>query len=326
MRTGNLAPSIVRLATLLLWTCCTHAVHAGSLQDVQFPKPITSAQYEKALKDAALPAEERAAFDAYVDDWQRLRDRTLRPLRLELEDVNAKRIGAIEAVRQQIAAREPALEETPEEPEEGPAEYARVLQATSAEQAAMRTKVRQAYDRIGQLDARLVGALRAGPRTPEQSRALDALARERASRLASAMVRSTVGWRASPVLAKMPSAPKDLDPKVAAAFSDRMDRLQRESLPLLQKLAQVSLEDGEQDEAERAADDALIALRLKAIGEIGSTLPADPGLAWVDSARARMLQGVTWGAERAHGGAEGAERAGDAGPCRVHAHARACRG
>jgi len=303
MRTGNLAPSIVRLATLLLWTCCTHAVHAGSLQDAQFPKPITSAQYEKALKDAALPAEERAAFDAafdaYVDDWQRLRDRTLRPLRLELEDVNAKRIGAIEAVRQQIAAREPALEETPEEPEEGPAEYARVLQATNAEQAAMRTKVRQAYDRIGQLDARLVGALRAGPRTPEQSRALDALARERASRLASAVVRSTVGWRASPVLAKMPSAPKDLDPKVAAAFSDRMDRLQRESLPLLQKLAQVSLEDGDQDEAERAADDALIALRLKAIGEIGSTLPADPGLAWVDSARARMLQGVTWGAERA---------------------------
>ena len=68
MRTGNLAhPIVLRLVTLLVIVCCTHAAHAGSLQDVQFPKPITSAQYEKALKDAALPVEERAAFDAAFD-------------------------------------------------------------------------------------------------------------------------------------------------------------------------------------------------------------------------------------------------------------------
>ena len=308
MRTGNLAhPIVLRLVTLLVIVCCTHAAHAGSLQDVQFPKPITSAQYEKVLKKAALPAEERAAFDAAfdtdVEEWQRLRDRTLRPVRLELEAVNAKRIKDLEV------ARQPLLEDAPDEEDassaayarvlEATAAYARVLEATNAEQAAMRAKVRQACDRIGQLDARLVAALRAGPRMPEQSRAIDALAQERAARLASAVVRSAVGWRSSPVLAKMPSAPKDLDPKVAAAFSDRMEELQRDSLPLLQRLAQVSLADGDQDAAERGADDALVALRLQALGEIGATLPADAGLRWMDSARARMMQGVTWGAERA---------------------------
>ena len=304
MRTGNLAhPIVLRLVTLLVIVCCTHAAHAGSLQDLQFPKPITSAQYEKALKDAALPAEERAAFDAafdtYVEDWQRLRDRTLRPVRVELEAVNAKRLQDLEALRRKIDERDPSLVETHEDHETFSADYARVLAATNAERAAVHTQVRQAYDRIGQLDARLVAALRAGPRTPEQSSAIDALARERAARLASAVVRSAVAWRSSPLLATLPKPPKDLDPKVTAAFSDRMEKLQRDSLPLLQRLAQVSLADGDQDAAERAAENALVALRLQALGEIGATLPTDAGLRWMESARARMMQGVTWGAERA---------------------------
>ena len=37
----------------------------------------------------------------------------------------------------------------------------------------------------------------------------------------------------------------------------------------------------------------------RALGEIGATLPTDAGLRWMESARARMMQGVTWGAERA---------------------------
>jgi hypothetical protein len=304
MRTGNPAHSIIlRLTALLMLACCTRVVQAGWVQDVQFSKPITSAQYEATLREARLPVEERAAldaaFDTYVDDWQRLRDRTLRPLRVELEDVNARGEKELETVRSQIAERDATPEQTPEQEQESSAGYARALQARNAERAAMRAKIRQAHDRIGQLDARLISALKAGPRTPEQILAIDKLAQDRARRLASAMIRSTVGWRSSPVLAKLPGAPKDLDPKVAAAFADRMATLEAQALPLLQRLAQASFADDEQGEAERAADDALIALRLKAIGEIGATLPASVQTQWVDSARTRMLQGVTWGADRA---------------------------
>ena len=69
MRTGNLAhPIVLRLVTLLVLVCCTHAAHAGSLQDVQFPKPITSAQYEKALKTLDVAAPQRRLLETKVMD------------------------------------------------------------------------------------------------------------------------------------------------------------------------------------------------------------------------------------------------------------------
>jgi hypothetical protein len=118
MRTGNPAHSIIlRLTALLMLACCTRVVQAGWVQDVQFSKPITSAQYEATLREARLPVEERAAldaaFDTYVDDWQRLRDRTLRPLRVELEDVNARGEKELETVRSQIAERDATPEHMP---------------------------------------------------------------------------------------------------------------------------------------------------------------------------------------------------------------------
>ena len=118
MRSGNRSPhALVQLALTLLASVAT-PTHAGELNDLKVPAPITSAQHEKTLKEAGLPAAERAAldaaFDAYVDEWQRLRDRTLRPLAAELEQMNAQMVK--ESMATARSARETALpERSPEQ-------------------------------------------------------------------------------------------------------------------------------------------------------------------------------------------------------------------
>ncbi|NBQ16586.1 MAG: hypothetical protein EBU31_18710, partial [Proteobacteria bacterium] len=86
MRSAHaVAPGPSRLIALLLSLACAAWVQGGTIKHLYTPAPLTSADLERIVKAAALPDAERpainAAFDAYVEGWQRLRDGTLRPLR-----------------------------------------------------------------------------------------------------------------------------------------------------------------------------------------------------------------------------------------------------
>ncbi|NBV64944.1 MAG: hypothetical protein EBR71_10885 [Planctomycetes bacterium] len=228
MRSGTRRTSfVVRIITSLL--ALSGSAAADTLSRLQLPRPVTSADFEKVVKDAQIPQGEHAAveaaFDAYVDDWQRLRDRTLRPLGGELAQLESKLQADMNAPRKHPDVNNP----TPEQLAEEAAEIKRSFDAAQSARAALLVRARQAYERVGQLDARIVAALRAGPRSEQQTHVIDALTQERAQRLAAAMIRSTNSFASGRLLSRLPAAPKDLDPSVAEAFRERAARLDRDS-------------------------------------------------------------------------------------------------
>jgi len=156
-------------------------------------------------------------------------------------------------------------------------------------------RARQAYERVGQLDARIVAALRAGPRSEQQTHVIDALTQERAQRLAAAMIRSTNSLASGRLLSRLPAAPKDLDPSVAEAFRERAARLDRDSLRLLQRIAESSLAEGDENQATAESISKLVDLRLKALDDLGALLTGDGRVMWVESARDRMLHSAYLG-------------------------------
>ena len=289
MRSGNrTTPLLVRVVAALL--AVSGSAGAGTLSRVQLPRPVTSAEFEKIVKEAEIPQAERAAvdaaFDAYVDEWQRLRDRTLRPLGDDVDQLESNARADMTARGRQRGD----VEQTPERQQAEAAEFERAFAEVEAARAALVVRARQAYERVGQLEARLVAALRAGPRSDRQTRVIDALAQERAQRLVAAKLRSTDPRRTGRMLSRLPAAPKDLDPAVAAAFHERLTRLDGDALRLSQRVAEVSLADGDNTQAITEAAGKLIDLRLKTIDELGASLPADVRMPWVESARRRMLR------------------------------------
>ena len=286
-------PLIVRMVVLLL--VVSGNARAGTLTQFQVPRPVTSAEFEKVVKDAQIPQGEHAAveaaFDAYVDEWQRLRDRTLRPLGGELAQLEWKLQADMNAPRERQDVNNP----TPEQLAEEAAEFQRILDAARSARAALLVRARQAYERVGQLDARIVAALRAGPRSEQQTRVIDALTQERAKWLAAAMIRSTNPLASGRLLSRLPAAPKDLDPSVAEAFRERAARLDRDSLRLLQRIAESSLAEGDENQATAESISKLVDLRLKALDDLGALLTGDGRVVWVESARDRMLRSVYLG-------------------------------
>ncbi len=278
-------PLIVRMVVLLL--VVSGNARAGTLTQFPVPRPVTSAEFEKVVKDAQIPQGEHAAveaaFDAYVDEWQRLRDRTLRPLGGELAQLEWKLQADMNAPRERPDVNNP----TPEQLAKEDVEFKRILDAAESARAALLVRARQAYERVAQLDARIVAALRAGPRSEQQTRVIDALTQERAQRLAAAMIRSTNPLASGRLLSRLPAAPKDLDPSVAEAFRERAARLDRDSLRLLQRIAESSLAEGDGNQA--TAESKLVNLRLKALDDLGALLTGDGRFMWVESARDRML-------------------------------------
>ncbi|MEY4769379.1 MAG: hypothetical protein RIQ40_119 [Planctomycetota bacterium] len=286
-------PLIVRMVVLLL--VVSGNARAGTLTQFQVPRPVTSAEFEKVVKDAQIPQGEHAAveaaFDAYVDEWQRLRDRTLRPLGGELAQLEWKLQADMNAPRERQDVNNP----TPEQLAEEAAEFQRIFDAARSARAALLVRARQAYERVGQLDARIVAALRAGPRSEQQTHVIDALTQERAQRLAAAMIRSTNSLASGRLLSRLPAAPKDLDPSVAEAFRERAARLDRDSLRLLQRIAESSLAEGDENQATAESISKLVDLRLKALDDLGALLTGDGRFMWVESARDRMLHAAYLG-------------------------------
>ncbi|MFM8680913.1 MAG: hypothetical protein ACKOGH_15115, partial [Alphaproteobacteria bacterium] len=302
MRPGNLIHRALVQFALTVVACVATQTDAGELSDLRVPAPITSAQHEKMLKKAGLPATERAAldaaFDTYVDEWQRLRDRTLRPIGAEIEQMNA------EMVRQSLAERRSfeergSVAESPESQQADMDALRQQREVAAAARAELLAKARQGYERLGQLVARLVAALRAGPRSAEQSQVIDALAQDRARRLATAMIRSVGARERSSLLARLPAPPKALDATMTSAFEERVARLQRESLPSLQRIATAALSGGDAAKSSQSDIEKLVRARMKAIDELGAMLPPEAGARWVASARERMLGALGWSAPKA---------------------------
>ena len=244
------------------------------------------------MKAADIPRDELAAmdaaFDAYVNAWQRLRDRTLRPLGDDVDRLQSK-------VQMDMIARDRRwsdVEQAPEQVRAEAEEFRRSFEETHAARAALLVRARQAYERVAQLDAGLVAALRAGPRTDQQTQVIDALAQERARRLVAAELRSADPQRANRLLCRLPAAPKGLDPAVAATFGECMARLDRDALRLSQRVAELELADGDNSQTTTEAARKLLDLRLKAIDDLGAMLTGNARVAWVESARQRMLNGV----------------------------------
>ena len=300
MPSGKRSPILrLTLASLLIALVWAAPARAAGLKKFLVPGPLTSAQFEQTLEQAHLPASERptaeAAFDAYVEEWQRLRDRTLRPLRAELDLLDAQVASAALAHQ----GERPPSEATDAERMAQAEAFRQLYETIEATRATLRVRARQAWEQIGQMDARLLACLRAGRGSEEATAAMDALAQKRARGLAAAMIRSCAGSSADPALARLPGPPKGLDAERAAAFRERLSRLERDSLPLLKRYAATCVAEGEPAAEDSAALTNLVQLRLKALDELGAMLDGDAGCTWVDAARDRMMQGGYWGVLRA---------------------------
>ena len=278
MRTAHAAaPWSVRLIALLLSLACAPWVRAGTIKRLYTPTPLTSADLERIVKEAALPDTERpaidAAFDAYVDGWQRLRDGTLRPLRNEVD-----------------AFRPLRLTWGPNLP---PDDAGRL--------AALQPRIRQAYTRLSQLDDTFFAALRAGSRTPEQLQAIESAQCDAATALAAAMIRSNGLEGTAGMLYQLRAMPAGLDEPTAKAFNERAARLRRESLPLLKRVANEAMREGDRSAVRCEDARKLTALRLKAFDDLAALMPPAVGADWLDRQRQKMVRKDAWNAAVLHG-------------------------
>ena len=267
MRSAHaVAPGPSRLIALLLSLACAAWVQGGTIKRLYTPAPLTSADLERIVKAAALPDAERpainAAFDAYVEGWQRLRDGTLRPLRNEVEVFEPLWLTWGNNI---------------------PADDAQRL-------AALQPRIRQAYARLSQLDDAFFAALRAGSRMPEQLQAIEREQGDAATALAAAMIRTNGLGGTAGMLHRLRAMPAGLDEAAARAFDDRVAQLRRDSLPLLKRVANEAMRESDQSAVRCEDARKLTALRLKAFDDLAAIMPPAIGADWLDRQRMVMIR------------------------------------
>ena len=234
------------------YLCCALLVHCISLSAIadsfsapEIPKPLKSKDLKNWMKDAAPSDAERVkceqAFDAYVDQWQLLRDQTIRP-------AQAKHDAALSAHQ--------AVEEAVE-----------VRQKNPSEVAWSRT-VASAYDTIGNMERAMFSAMRDSQTNESQQAKVDRFAAARARKRAGAVVRG--------VPLNLPSIPKvpNLAEENLAAIDKRSREWEVSATPLIERIASASLDDKSADRIEELKR-KLITSERAAVRDIAAQLPPD---------------------------------------------------
>ena len=252
------------------YLCCALLVHCISLSAIadsfsapEIPKPLKSKDLKNWMKDAAPSDAERVkceqAFDAYVDQWQLLRDQTIRP-------AQAKHDAALSAHQ--------AVEEAVE-----------VRQKNPSEVAWSRT-VASAYDTIGNMERAMFSAMRDSQTNESQQAKVDRFAAARARKRAGAVVRG--------VPLNLPSIPKvpNLAEENLAAIDKRSREWEVSATPLIERIASASLDDKSADRIEELKR-KLITSERAAVRDIAAQLPPDAAQKYKAQFARKALAGLS---------------------------------
>lgn len=278
--------AMIRLA-ISVWAACMAVAAPARAEITQFEtrSPITSADLERLAKAAGLAPAERAqldaAFDAYVEGWQRLRQGTLRPLRVEVTALLAER-----------AAAQPdwtAIQSMPPEQQQeafrvAGEQSAKIMQETAARAAALQDRAAAAYRAMAQLEEPVFAALRQGERSEAQREAVDTEAARRARKLAGAKIRNASGSGLG-VTTPLPSAAEGAPPEAARAIA----AFERDSGPAIAAIADAISAPGANLADSWQLRQAFAAEQLQAVEAVTALLPEQDRAAWRRRARGRLL-------------------------------------
>ena len=218
---------------------------ADTFDAPEIPKPLKSKDLKNWMKDAAPSDAERVkcehAFDAYVDQWQLLRDQTIRP-------AQAKHDTALSA-QDEV---EDAIDADQKKPSE----------------VAWSRAVASAYDTIANMERAMFSAMREAQSNEAQQSKVDRFAAARARKRAGAVVRG--------VPLNLPSVPKvaNLAEEKLSAIDTRSREWEISATPLIERIAFASLDDKSADRIEELKR-KLITSERAAVRDIAAQLPPD---------------------------------------------------
>ncbi len=292
-RLARTAISTMTWLAMIVCVVCTGLAMPARADIVQFetPTPITSSDLERLASAAGLGPQERiqldAAFDAYVEGWQRLRTGTLRPLRLDVAALLAERLAA--------QPNWEAIQSMPPEQQEEAYRVAgeqasTVAEATAARAVTLRDRANAAYRSMGQLEEPVFAALRQGDRTEEQREAVSLEAARRARRLAGYRIRSVTG-NGLGVTTPLPGVQRPGEDPVPPEAVRALGAFVREAAPSIEAIAEAVVSEGPQGENARALRAAFATQQLDAIEKVTALLPEEDRAAWRRRARGRLLFG-----------------------------------
>ena len=252
------------------YLCCALLVHCISLSAIadsfsapEIPKPLKSKDLKNWMKDAAPSDAERVkcehAFDAYVDQWQLLRDQTIRPAQVKHDTA----LSAQDEVEDAIDAN----------------------QKNPSEVAWSRT-VASAYDTIGNMERAMFSAMRDSQTNESQQAKVDRFAAARARKRAGAVVRG--------VPLNLPSIPKvpNLAEENLAAIDKRSREWEVSATPLIERIASASLDDKSADRIEELKR-KLITSERAAVRDIAAQLPPDAAQKYKAQFARKALAGLS---------------------------------
>ncbi|MCE9618590.1 MAG: hypothetical protein K8R92_01615 [Planctomycetes bacterium] len=287
------SPWLMFVITGMLFVAGAHA----EIGDFDTPLPINSNDLARLMKAAGMPLQERpqveAAFDNYVDGWQKLRDQTLRPLSVRVAQLKRQQMWPVDDDPSNTRSREQEAKHWAEVE----AEHEAILKSTAKTEAELCLKMAAAYKQIARLESPLFEVLRAGERTPAQLAALD---REvlRRSRLRSGLILQYCNGinYGRPICAEILSLPtRGLDAGAIAKIAELQLAYERQVTPLLEQIAAKALsESADRDQPSVVSKEYVnfAQMQMKAINGIAAIMPKDVADTWLPKARARAIYTV----------------------------------
>ena len=251
------------LCCAILAHCISFSAIADSFSAPEIPKPLKSKDLKNWMKDAAPSDAERVkcehAFDAYVDQWQLLRDQTIRPAQVKHDTA----LSAQDEVEDAIDADQ-----------KNPSEVAWSRAVTSA------------YDTIGNMERAMFSAMREAQSNESQQAKVDRFAAARARKRAGAVVRG--------VPLNLPSVPKvaNLAEEKLAAIDTRSREWEISATPLIERIASASLDDKSADRIEELKR-KLITSERAAVRDIAAQLPPDAAQKYKAQFARKALAGLS---------------------------------
>ena len=291
------------VAIAVVWVLALACGTARAQGIPQTPPPIRSKDLNRMLEAMQAGAEARAAavaaFDAYVDRWQRLRDETVRPLQASMAAALAKAPGAAEPDMDFGVPDAPAGEaQTPAEAEAAAAamsarveEFRRAMEARDGARAAalepFRARAAAVPNDVRAAERAFFELLRATATSDAQRAVVE---REELVRRRRIAVASRPDLRTSFGLAlTFPSLPAGVP--ADEALRARMDAC----IMAWERASTASLEQGGRADEFRSR-------RLAAAVEVAAMMPDEVGTRWIRGVRGRAANALgLWGIDPAAG-------------------------
>jgi len=244
--------------------CVSEQTLAATFDALEIPKPLKSKDLQNWMKDLAPADVERVkceqAFDVYVDQWELLRDKVIRP-------AQAKHDAPIRGGDVNANVSSDTSENNPSE-------------------IAWSRTVSSAYDTIGNMERAMFSAMRESQANESQQAKVDRFAAARARKRANAVVRG--------VPLNLPSVPKvpNLAEEKLAAIDKRSREWEVSATPLIERIASASLDDKSADRIEELKR-KLITSERAAVRDIAAQLPPDAAQKYKAQFARKALAGLS---------------------------------